>query len=488
MFRHATVLSLLVGAGAFVGCVQVSYQANPEFCTNARGDETCAERFPDGSRPYCVVSDCLDDFYGCFPDVPGENCASPCGLENPDCTEGMTAEGSTGTTTEGTTDETMTSTGESSTTGPEPCMSDGDCTDSAAPFCEPESSVCVGCDGMAEPDMACAGLEAGTPVCVEGECRQCTSAMADECMGMTPVCDDGTNTCVPCTDHDQCGEPACNLFTGECLPPEVVLHVGPGQEFPTIAQAVDSFFGLGEQGTVIVHGNGSFDESVVVSGERVVAILANDGDSPRWTLTGGGIAQLTVNDGTALVDGMQISSNGDDVGVLVNGGSAWIDDSRVITNFGGGIRVQSAGELVLRNCFVGSLGEVIGVEVDGATAEILYSTITSSTFGTVPALSCTSPMTVDVRNSIIVSQGGTSPDEISCPAATVTDSATEAEVGAFDVGWFEAFNSGNYGLTAAGAGVFEVGVWHDGDPVADIEGDPRPAVDGATDFVGADVP
>lgn len=488
MYRHATVLCLLAGAGAFVGCVEVSYQPNPEFCANASGDETCAERFPDGSRPFCVVSDCLDDFYGCFPDVPGANCASPCGLENPGCMEGMTADDSTGTTTAGTTDETVTPTSESSTTGPESCMLDDDCTDAAAPFCDPESSLCVACDGMPEPDMACAGLEAGTPVCVEAECRQCTPAVADECMGTMPVCDEDTNTCVPCTAHDQCGDPACNLFTGECLPSEVVLHAGPGQEFSTIAQAVDSFFGMGTQGTVIVHGNGSFDESVVVSGERVVAILADEGDAPRWTLTGGGIPQLTVNDGTVLVDGIQISSNGDDLGVLVNEGRAWIDDGRVVDNAGGGVRVQNAGELVLRNCFVGGSVEAIGIEVDGSSAEILYSTITANTFGMTPALACTSPMTVDVRNSIVVSQGGTSPDELACPEATITDSATEAEVGAFDVGWFEAFNSGDYGLTASGAAVFEVGVWRDGDPLADIEGDSRPAMDGATDFVGADVP
>src|SRR5262245_13627131 len=94
MNERSMILFSLAAASTFGGCVQVSYRPSPDFCANARGDETCAERFPDGSRPYCVVAECLDAFYGCFPDVPGENCASPCGLENPDCMGGGTTTGS----------------------------------------------------------------------------------------------------------------------------------------------------------------------------------------------------------------------------------------------------------------------------------------------------------------------------------------------------------------------------------------------------------
>ena len=46
------------------------------------------------------------------------------------------------------------------------------------------------------------------------------------------------------------------------------------------------------------------------------------------------------------------------------------------------------------------------------------------------------------------------PDEISCPEATVTSSATEAEAGMFSLGWFANYNLGDLHLTPAGAMVF----------------------------------
>jgi hypothetical protein len=132
---------------------------------------------------------------------------------------------------------------------------------------------------------------------------------------------------------------------------------------------------------------------------------------------------------------------------------------------------------------------VIGVEVLDASASVLYSTVTASTFGTTPALGCTMPVAVDVRNSIIVSQGGTSPDELSCAAATIVASATEADVGPFNAGWFVNFNGGDYHLTASGTATFaDLASWSTGDPSTDIDGDLRPTVDGTPDYAGADVP
>src|SRR5690606_21934680 len=132
----------------------------------------------------------------------------------------------------------------------------------------------------------------------------------EACTGLTPACDEESNLCVPCTAHDQCGEAACNLYTGECLPGDAVVHVGGmGSDFLTISDAVASF-GEGAQGTIVVHGGPSYNESAAVGGGRVLAFLAADGDLPEWIRTGQDTPQLTVNTGaTVLLDGIRLSSN-----------------------------------------------------------------------------------------------------------------------------------------------------------------------------------
>jgi hypothetical protein len=73
----------------------------------------------------------------------------------------------------------------------------------------------------------------------------------------------------------------------------------------------------------------------------------------------------------------------------------------------------------------------------------------------------------------------------------LTACATEAEVGEFVIGtgWFVSTPAANYHLTPEGAATFaDYAVWNTGDPLTDIDGDPRPGVDGAPDFPGADVP
>ncbi|MCX4239113.1 hypothetical protein [Paraliomyxa miuraensis] len=265
------------------------------------------------------------------------------------------------------------------------------------------------------------------------------------------------------------------------------MHVGPGQTYTTIGAAVSSFDMMTE-GTIIVH-QANYDEAVTVDGGRVLALLANAGDTPTLALIAGGAPQITVGDATVLLDGLRLSGNADDVGLVVDGGQAWVDRTRIVQNSGGGLVAQNAAELTLRNCFVGGGTDVIGVEVVDASASVLYSTISASTFGMTPALSCTTPLAVDVRNSIIVSQGGTSPDELSCAAATIVATATEANVGPFSAGWFVNFNGGDYHLTASGTSAFaDVANWNTGDPSTDIDGDPRPSIDGTADHAGADVP
>ena len=106
-----------------------------------------------------------------------------------------------------------------------------------------------------------------------------------------------------------------------------------------------STFGIDAEGTIVVHGGGSFLEAIVVDGGRTLAILANGGDLPIWALPGGGSSQLVIDDATVLIDGLQLSGNAStaDPALRVDGGRAWIDRGRIIGNWGGAIIAQNTG-------------------------------------------------------------------------------------------------------------------------------------------------
>jgi hypothetical protein len=445
-----------LGLGLSLGCL-VQYP-EPNHCQNLEGDATCAERYA-GERPFCSWGTCEPGLAedGCVAERPATDaCYSPCGGgarvdEDSSCLGGTGSSTDDGVSTESsegptTTAETADSSESSSTTGPLPCMVNEDCPDAAAPFCEPVSGECVGCDGIDGSDAACAGLDPGAPLCVGGACVQCTAAALEACTGKTPVCDDATNTCVPCTAHNQCGDAACNLFTGACLPADAVVHVGPGQRLTTLNAAIDSF-AEGVEGTLVVH-QGSYNEAATVDGGRVLAFLANDGDLPLWILAPSSSPQLTVGDATVLMEGIELSGNGSSThpGVRVDGGRAWLDRGRIVQNTSGGVLAEGGAELVLRNCFVGdgSYG-ANALTIDGASARVLYTTLGTGfdNFDDVFPLSCANPIDVTVRNSVLVSFDNAA-GEIACAMADVTNTASEtmipgmgnAALGDIEADWF----------------------------------------------------
>lgn len=474
-------------------------EVNTKHCAYNEGDAYCAAQHPDGSRPYCESGEepCVspDTLYGCVAERPADACYSPCGGrstidENGECV--MVEDSSTGPSSGTDTEESGS--GESSTTGPMPCMGNEDCLDAAAPFCEPVSGECVGCEGTDDPDGACAGLDPGLPLCVGGACVQCTAENPAACTGETPVCDEATSTCVACTEHGECGEAACNLFTGACLPGDAVVHVGGATpDFATIDAAVSSFDAMTE-GTIVVHAGGSYDESITVDGGRVLAFLAAEGSVPQWIESDGmaNTPQLTVTDATVLMDGLRLSGNQSAMvpGVRIDGGRAWLDRSRVVGNTGGGIVAENAAELVLRNCFVGgNVPDVDVVTLDAASLDLIYTTVGGGAVAEqrTRALVCQGAAAANVRNSILVSFDPM--PAVECTGATLTDSATEADVGNLTSMWFMGYSAGDFSLSAAGAAVFaDIAQWTTGDPPTDINGDPRPMLDGTPDFAGADVP
>lgn len=506
--RSALALALLAA-----GCTKVTIVDNPDHCANNEGDRYCAERFPD--RPYCNIGDdecSIGDRYGCVAEVAPE-CHAPCGaLGGDECLGGTSSGTDTGTSTgTETSSETVTETeGEtetSTTTGPMPCVNDEECTDPDAPFCG-TSGECGTCEGTKDPDGACAEVDAGLPLCVGGACVACTPENPAVCDAQLLLCDGDTNACVPCTEHDQCGSGACELAVGMCFPPDMVVHVDgdPGampSDFATVAAAIASV-GDGERRVIVVHeldGGVSYQGAVTIDAGRVIALFGAPGESPVIQGTAGNPGVTVQGAGTALyMDGLTVSLSAA-LGLRANGAMAWVDRSRIVQNTGGGVLAEAGAELVLRNSFVGGdYNDAIALEVDAATATVLYSTLGGGTFNA-NALACTAPLAVEVRNSTLVTRGGTPPDEVSCSAATITYSATEGivigegnvAVGMFPGGspgdWFTDYATGTFGLQNQGLIIFaDVAEWRDGDPLIDIDGDPRPNLDGSPDYAGADLP
>jgi hypothetical protein len=485
---------------------------DPLHCGNNEGNGYCAAQFPDGSRPFCELGAgaCIspESELGCVSERPVDECYSPCGGRstidfNGECVMDESSTGSSGTATD--TEASSSSGSESSTTGPMPCAGDEDCSDAAAPFCEPSSGECVRCDGTDDPDGACAGVDPGLPLCAGGACVQCTGENAAACTGETPVCDEATNTCVPCTAHDQCGGAGCNLFIGACLPVNAVVHVGgPKPDFSTLGEAVASF-GAEEEGTIVVHqAMASYDEAVTLSAGRVIAFLVPDDldpklGPPRWVQTSGATPQLTVAAGTTvLVDGLELSGNlsSSVPGILVNGGRAWLDRTRVVQNSGGGIVAQSNAELVLRNCFVGTeVSNLDTVIVSDAMASIVYTTIVAGDggLGQSRAVFCGMGSNLAIRNSLLLAIDDV--PEVECSTADISYSATEtaiagegnATLGNLELGWLMDETS-DFHLDTPPPIIATTARWTTEDPPADIDGDPRPAIDGSPDYAGADVP
>lgn len=515
--------SVLLVAGSALAmtsaCPVTRTELDPTHCNSNGGDAWCAQQHPDGSRPYCRlgVQMCDEaagitdfDIDGCFAEQPEDECYSACGngvsiVDDDEC-DGQPMNESSGDATASGSDTASSSTGgetgessSGSTSPPMPCAGHDECEDAAAPFCHPDDGVCVACDGLPADggDAACEAQDATQPLCVAGACVACVPE--GERGTDTTVCDDGLlvcqadNTCGPCTEHGQCASGACDVDGGTCFDPLSVLHVDGdgGQEFTSIGAAVAAI-GAGTSGMIVVHeldGASPYTEAVLIDQGKAVALFAAEGEAPVVLGTAGNPGLRVEDDNTAVyVERMRFAGNTLGPGAIVDGGLLDLRRSRIVQNSGGGVVAQAGATLYAENCFIGGALDVVAFDVDGATAQLVYSTVTTSTFGSTPALRCLGASDVGVRNSIVVSQGGTSPDEIDC-GATVVSSATEADVGAFDDGWFADHNNGDFSLTTDGATAFDgLAVWNTGDPAVDIGGDRRPADNGATDYAGADVP
>jgi hypothetical protein len=100
------------------------------------------------------------------------------------------------------------------------CTMSSDCADEPMyPYCVDEVCVAI-CSG----DQSCNGAAgADGPYCLNGACVECSIAtQAQDCGGMTPVCDDGV--CSACDVDEDCGNDGVCLISGACAATNRILY------------------------------------------------------------------------------------------------------------------------------------------------------------------------------------------------------------------------------------------------------------------------
>lgn len=503
--KTAPIVSAALWTGlALSGCR--SKVPNPEHCVNNDGDAYCEREYGE-ELPFCVRDFCEEHMdYGCAPERPEQlECWSPCGGgvsadEDMSCVDGVadggnSSEGSdagSGSGTEGSTGDTGPGT-TGDTTGVPACADDSDCNASDAPFCG-DNGECVSCQLVPSGNSACSSKFPGSPICTDAGCVACTEDDIGACAGTTPICDVENASCVACTFHEQCPDSACHIAEGSCFP-EVVVHVDGdgGQDFETIADALANT--PDEAFVIILHELDNDDDynNVALDDGRTIAILAAPDEKPLIRGTGGSPGILVSASSSVYLRDLTVIGNTSGLGISADNASLFVDRSSIVQNSGGGILLTNGSNLSLRNSFVGGSSTEIAVQVNESAANIIYSSLAPSSIGVARALACSSGDSVFVRNSILVSGGGAVGDEINCPGAQLSGSATEETVGAFPNAnpddWFVGFNQGDLHLQNQGLTVFQdVATWSSGDPPTDIDGNARPDEDGTPDYAGADVP
>lgn len=472
----------------FVSLLELSCRSvrpNPDHCNNNDGDAYCRRLQPDGTQPYCEVGDepCITpgrERYGCVAERPKDECYSPCGVggtpvENGECTFGAE------TTATTTSDATAMTTSTEGTTGPMPCT----------------------------VDEECAELDPTAPLCVDGTCVQCTPDDPIVCDEQRLLCDGESGSCMPCTEHGQCSSGACELANGRCFPQDFVAHVNgdelamPPRVYASVVTAVNAVPD-GAHGVIVVHERGEtgdtpYTAAVTIDGGKTIALLAAPGESPIMRGAADRPGLRVQGDGASLyMDGFRISGDTGNLGIDVDGALAWVDRSWIVHSASGGILAQNGAELTLRTCFVGGGEESNALASQGATVDVLYSTL-GADFGASVALWCDEASTVTVRNSLIVSLDNG--PEVVCRELAASDTAAEDQLngtGNVALGnmssemsmiWFQGYDSGDFHLMNPPLSVATTAQWKDGDPATDIDVvQPRPHVDGMPDVAGADIP
>jgi hypothetical protein len=485
---------------SFAGCTET----NDNHCAAKGGDVFCQEKTGKAEGEVFCTNNCGGDydFDGCLvaEDPPADECWLCDGEGSANCGsigdgDGDTTDTETTADTDSTDDATETMETETTAeTGPE-CMDNLGCP-GEMPLCD--DGACVGCGDAV--GVSCSSEFPDTPACdaASGGCVECTGEDLSACSAGEPACEGGV--CVPCDEHEQCPDSACNMATGACMPTNRVWWVNQTVAGPGMGTAMDPYkefapalnnIGAGEEGVIYFATPGTHTGQVQVLGNRTVAILGK-------TLLGfvqfSGAPAVDANQNSTVFLHRVKVSGGDDLGVRCSGCNLWLTESKIVKNSDGDISVLSGNVKIINSFVGGNLANFPAVSVSLGNVEVLYSTVVGGGISS-EAISCVDGNGVVVRNSLIVSAQAA--DEIDCANAQILSNALEmvlpgnTSLGMMPgLGWFEDYVEGDFHLVAdfAPIEIATSAIWQLGDPRGDIEGDARPVFDMATDYAGADVP
>ena len=217
------------------------------------------------------------------------------------------------------------------------------------------------------------------------------------------------------TAHGQCASGACDSSKGRCFDPNPMLHMDMDQPYPTITIALDDVDAAMLNSAVLVHRG-------VDAG--VLAFVATEGEQSQW-VTAAMAPILTVLEVStrACLHPMRPADN-----LVDDAAQADVRHCRF---------AQNAAPLTLRNCFVGDVRDANrrdarAIESIGAYTELLYSSIACGFH----LLLVDDAAQVDIRHHLM---------------AQIT-----------------------MGMPSGAVAFTIVAQWQTGDPLIDIDGNPRP--------------
>lgn len=499
-------------AGVAAHCAN---QPDPgQFCATLTG----------GAAPVCSVCEGHDANRGC--------------VANEVSTECEAAPGQADTDTSGATSEDTDSTG----APPECDEPDGtpspscEALDPSAPFCT-ESGLCAACDGTLSPDDACLLADVNTPLCDAGACVQC---IADaDCGGDTPICED--NVCRGCAAHAECPASACRFESGACFDASVVRWVDGdkpltecvGEDGSTEASAVCNF----AQARATLSGlgvikfkptadpvNAPYPDTMQIGSGEEFAILGVGTTRSRFVPPDGPFPTLDVTGGVAYLDFVELAENNiaSAIACSAGGGTAAVyGDGSVVATSGrygfegtgcrvvlrnmslhdntlGGVRIVG-GSLDAVNTSMSYNGAFGPIETTGAVyledaalERFSYNTLAfnqGSDVGVSHSLSCAGSVTGNVRNSILLGRLTESVTAACASDLNISNSVvdTTALLGGsnedgsnYDLGVFFDLAAGDLHLTSSvPVSWLTVAAPQQGDPLVDIDNEPRGAPMGA---------
>lgn len=376
------------------------------------------------------------------------------------------------------------------------CARDADCLDPDAPACIVGN--CVGCYAATDPDSLCTGRSPDLPACgADGACVQCSAENVTACGAATPVCDAADGTCSACTRHEECPGTACDIDTGACFPADCLLVVDAdgGGHYADLDSAVQS---VAANSSCVLQIHTPADDieygtPITIAAGRRIALLGQD-----ELVAGLGVpynqdrpAVLSVESGAAVYVSRLRLTGGE---IVVGAASLWLDRVDARNPWGATVHtVDPQADVTLVNSWIrGGDYELGAVRIDAGHVDGVFTTV----LGDGVAVGCAPQATSTIRSSLLISWS--SVDAIDCSGIDLSYSALEeqyAGAGNQSLGaaqplvWFEIdYDAGGIvRLTDASPQLLGVTArWATGDPPWDIDGEPRPTMDGTMTFAGAD--